>query len=195
MPSISLHAALAAVFCLVIPAEGASVLSVGPRTLQTLVTQQLFDRRGRWYLIDDGACFTYLESPHAHFAAERLVLNAHLVSKLGQRVGSGCAGADFASNVTLSGKLRAAAEHKLVLDDIRIDRVDDESTRSAIALALQVDPQALPRSASVDVMELARGQLAAMQGSGTRVENLRISNVTTRSDALVIDFEVDLKAP
>ena len=195
MPSVLRQAAFAAMFCLVIPAEGASVLSVGPRTVQTLVTQQLFDRRGRWYLISDGACFTYLESPHTHFAAERLVLAAHLVSRLGQSLGSTCAGADFASNVTLSGKLRAAAEHKLILDDIRIDRVDDESTRSAIALALQVDPQALPRSVSVDVLELARGQLASAQGTGTRVENLRISNVTTRIDALVIEFEVNLKAP
>jgi hypothetical protein len=44
----------------------------------------------------------------ARIARDSLVLQAHLSSKLGQRIANGCVGVDFASNVTLSGKLRAS---------------------------------------------------------------------------------------
>src|SRR5450631_3590356 len=169
--------AVLAAFALIIPAAAASVLSLGPRGVQTLAAEQLFDRAGRWYLIDDGGvCFTYLESPHTRLRIDRLILNAHLSARLGQRIGNNCAGADFASNVTLSGKLHAA-EHKLILDDIRIDRVDDELTRNALDLALQLDPQAMPRAASIDVLELIRKQVLATGGAPvhldapTRAEN------------------------
>src|ERR1700675_1062042 len=138
-----LVAALSSAFAFSLPAAAESGLSVGPRSVQTLVVEQLFNRAGRWYLIDDGGCYTYLESPHTHLALDRLVLHAHLSSRLGQRMGKDCVGADFASNVTLSGKLHGSG-HFLILDEIRIDHVDDESTRSALNLALQVDPQIMP---------------------------------------------------
>jgi hypothetical protein len=187
-------AALAATLS-VIPAEAASVLSLGPRAVQTLIAEQLFNRDGRWYLIDDGGvCYTYLESPHAHLALDRVVLNAHLSSKLGQRIGNTCAGADFASNVTLSGKLRGT-EHKLILDDIRIDRVDDESTRSALDLALQLAPQAMPRSASIDVLDLIGKQALATGGSPVHMDQFHIVNLSTRPEAVVIQFDVSLSAP
>jgi hypothetical protein len=190
----SVLAALAAC-ALTSPAAANSVLSLGPRALQTLVTEQLFNRGGRWYLIDDGGvCFTYLESPHAHVVLDRLVLNAHLSSRLGQRIGNSCAGADFASGVTLSGKLRGA-ENKLILDDIRIDRVDDESTRNALDLALQLAPQSIPRAVSIDVLELVRKQISSTAGSSARVDQFRIVNIATRSDTVIIQFDLSLSAP
>src|SRR5216684_2568885 len=137
--SARLVAAILSAFWLSLPAAAESVLAVGPRSIQTLVVEQLFNRAGRWYLSDDGGCYAYLESPHTQLEADRLVLHAHLSSRLGQRMGNDCVGANFASQVTLSGKLHGSG-HLLILDDIRIDRVDDESTRSALNLALQVDP-------------------------------------------------------
>src|ERR1039457_1391434 len=114
--AVSVFAALA----WITPAAATSVLSLGPQGVQSLIAEQLFNRAGRWYLIDDGGvCYTYLESPHARLEAARLVLRAHLVSRLGQPIGNHCAGADFASNVTVSGSLHGT-EHKLLLDDIRI---------------------------------------------------------------------------
>jgi len=188
-------AALLAMIGLAHPAAAASLLSLGPRALQTLVTEQLFNRTGRWYLTDDdGACFTYLDSPHTRLVGDRLVLNAHLSSRLGQRIGNNCAGANFSSNVILSGKLRAT-DRQLVLDDIRIDRVDDESTRNALNLALQLDPQTVPRAASIDILELVRQQAVATGGSAARVDQFHILNVATRSEAVVIQFEVALSAP
>ncbi len=176
------------------PAPAASAMSLGPRALQALVSGQLFNRNGRWYLIDDGACHTYLESPHVRLAVDRLVLNAHLVSRLGQRIGDGCAGADFASNVTLSGKLRGS-EHKLVLEDIRIDRVDDEATRNALNLALQIAPQTLPREAAIDVLELLRQQVLETGGLAVHLDQFHIVNIAPRADAVVIQFDVSLSAP
>jgi hypothetical protein len=172
----------------------AAVLSLGPRGVQALVSEQLFNRKGRWYLIDDGACYTYLESPRTHLDAGRLVLNAHLSSRLGQRMGDACAGADFASNVALSGRLRAA-DRQLILDDIRIERVDDESTRSALALALQLAPQTLPREARIDVLELVRKQVVAVAGLPVRLEQFHVVNLTTRPDGIVVQFDLSLSTP
>ena len=187
-------AAILSGLALSLPAAADSVLSVGPRTVQTMVVEQLFGRAGRWYLTDDGGCYTYLESPHIHLALDRLVLHAHLSSRLGQRMGKDCVGADFASNVTLSGKLHGSG-HFLILDDIRIDRVDDESTRSALNLALQVDPQLVPRAVKIDVSEFVRKDVVAARGSAARLDDLRIVNITTQADAVVIHFDLTLSVP
>jgi hypothetical protein len=187
-------AAVLSACALTLPAAAESVLSVGPRSVQTLVVEQLFIRAGRWYLTDDGGCYTYLESPQTRLALDRLVLHAHLSSRLGQRMGSGCVGADFASNVTLSGKLHGSG-HLLVLDDIRIDKVDDESTRNALNLALQVDPQLMPHAANIDLSEFVRKDVIARGGSPARLEEFRIVNITTRADAVVIHFDLGLSMP
>jgi hypothetical protein len=187
-------AAVLTACALTLPAAAESVLSVGPRSVQTLVVEQLFNRTGRWYLIDDGGCYTYLESPQTRLTPDRLVLHAHLSSRLGQRMGSGCVGADFASNVTLSGKLRGSG-HLLVLDDIRIDRVDDESTRNALDLALQVDPQLMPHSANIDLSEFVRKDVIASGRSPARLEEFRIVNITARADAVVVHFDLTLSMP
>ena len=177
-----------------LPAAAESVLSVGPRSVQTMVVEQLFNRAGRWYLIDDGGCYTYLESPHTQLEADRLVLHAHLASKLGQRMGNDCVGADFASKVTLSGKLHGSG-HLLILDDIRIDRVEDESTRSALDLALRVNPQAMPHAAKIDVSDFVRKRVIQTGGSLARLDDFRVVNITTRADAVVIHFDLSLSAP
>jgi hypothetical protein len=109
-------------------------------------------------------------------------------------MGKDCVGADFASNVTLSGKLHGSG-HFLILDDIRIDRVDDESTRSALNLALQVDPQVVPRAANIDVSEFVRKDVIAVGGSAARLDEFRIANITTRADAVVIYFDLNMSVP
>ena len=187
-------AAILAACVLSLPAAAQSLLTVGPRNLQTLVLEQLFNRAGRWYLIDDGDCFTYLESPHTHIALDRLVLRAHLSSRFGQRMGNGCVGADFASNVTLSGKLHGSG-HVLIFDDIRIDRIDDESARSAFDLALKVEPQLIPRAANIDVSEFVRKDAITAGGSAAHLDEFRIVNITTRPDSIVIQFDLSLSVP
>jgi hypothetical protein len=189
-----LAGAVLSALALPLPAGAQSVLSVGPHSVQTLIAEQLFDRAGRWYLINDGACFTYLESPQTHLAADRVVLRARLVSRLGQRMGNGCVGADFASNVALSGKLHGGG-HLLILDDIRIDRVEDESTRSALNLALQVDPQLMPRNANINVSDFVRKDFISAGGSAAHLDEFHIVSVATRPDAVVIHFDLSLSIP
>jgi len=174
-------------------ANAASTLSLGPRAVQALVSEQLFVRRGRWYLIDDGACFTYLDSPRTHLEVDRLVLNARLTSRLGQRFGDNCVGADLASNVTLSGRLKGT-DHALVLEDIRIDHVDDESTRSALGLALQLAPDALPHSVTIDVADVLRKQLTA-GGSAMRLDQFHIVSVSVKSGGVLMSFDLGLSEP
>ena len=182
-------------FVLAGPVSAGSALSLGPRSVQALLAEQLFTQKGRWYLIDDGGvCFTYLDAPRVHLDTNRLVLNAHLSSRLGQRIGNNCVGADFASNVTLSARLHGT-EHTLTLDDIRIDRVDDESTRNALELALQLNPQALPRTTSVDVLEFMQRQVIFSSASPARIEQFHMSSINTRTDAVIIQFDMSLKAP
>jgi hypothetical protein len=163
--------------------------------VQSLVADQLFNRDGRWYLIDDaGVCYTYLESPHVRLASDRLVLKAHMVSRLGQRFGGNCVGADLASNVTVSGKVRGS-DHQLILDDIRIDRVDDESARNALNLALQIAPDSIPRTAQIDVLEALRRQAFTAGAFAVHVDQIHIANITARNDTLVIQFDLNLSAP
>lgn len=187
-------AAILSALAFPVPSAAQSVLSIGPRSVQNLVFEQLFNRAGRWYLIEDGDCYTYLESPHTHLAIDRLVLRAHLASHLGQRMGNACVGADFASNVTISGKLRGSG-HLLILDDIRIDRVDDESARNALSLALQVDPQLLPHAANIDASEFVRKDVIAAGGSSARLDEFRIVNIMTRPDSIVIRFDLSMSVP
>ena len=186
--------AILSALVLSLPVVAQSVLTVGPRSVQTLVLEQLFNRAGRWYLIDDGDCYTYLESPHTHIALDRLILRSHLSSRLGQRMGNGCVGADFASNVTLSGKLHGSG-HLLILDDIRIDRVDDESARNALDLALKVEPGLIPRTANIDVSEFVRRDAITAGGSSARLDEFRIVNVTTRPDSIAIQFDLSMSVP
>jgi hypothetical protein len=187
-------AAILSAFAFSPPAAAQSMLTVGPRNVQTLVLEQLFNRAGRWYLIDDGDCHTYLESPHTHIALDRLVLRAHLSSKFGQEMGNRCVGAEFASNVTLSGKLHGSG-HLLILDDIRIDRVDDESARNALDLALNMDPQLIPRTANIDVAEFVRKDAITAAGLSARLDEFRIVNITTRPDSIVIQFDLSMSVP
>ena len=187
-------ATILSAFALSHPAGAQSVLTVGPRNVQTLVFEQLFNRAGRWYLIDDGDCYTYLESPRTRLALDRLVLRAHLSSRFGQRMGSSCVGAEFASNVTLSGKLHGSG-HILILDDIRIDRVDDESARNALNLALKVEPQLIPRAENIDISEFVRKDAILAGGSSARLDEFRITNITTRPDSIVIQFDLSMSMP
>jgi hypothetical protein len=187
-------AAILSTSVLPLPAAAESLLMVGPRNVQALVLDQLFNRDGRWYLIDDGDCHTYLESPHTRIALDRLVLRAHLSSRFGQQMGNTCVGADFASNVTLSGKLRGSG-HFLILDDIRIDRVDDESARSALDLALKVEPQLIPRAAKIDLTEFVTKDALTAAGSSARLDEFRILGITTRPDSIVIQFDLSMSVP
>jgi hypothetical protein len=177
-----------------ITAADASELVVGTKTLQKIITEQLFNKQGRWYLLENGRCYAYLENPHTRLKQDRLLLDAHLSARVGLDVGGNCLGSAFASNVTLSGRL-VGKSSTLTLDDIRIDHVDDEATREVFDLIQDAIPQALPRVLKLDVLAAVRGTPISTAGVVVSVTQFRIIDVTTQSNAVVIHYDLSLSAP
>jgi hypothetical protein len=170
----------------------ASELIIGREALQTLVVTSIFKQEGRWNLVK-GKCFAYLERPHVALDAGRVVIDAHLSSRLGVTVGDSCVGADLASDVRLSGKL-AGSGSRLEINDIHIDSVQDESTRSVVELLQSATGGSLPKSVDIDILPLLKPVSVPGMDIKVSATNLAISAVSTRADAVDIEFEVKLTA-
>jgi hypothetical protein len=170
----------------------ASELVIGREALQTLVVASVFKDQGRWYLAK-GKCYAYLERPHVALDAGRLIIDAHLSSQLGLTVGDSCIGAQMMSDVRVSGKLVGSGSH-IEIEDIRIDNVQDESTRKVIELLQSATGGALPKSANIDLLPLLKP--TSVPGTDIKVSatNLAIAKVTTLADAVDVQFEIELKA-
>jgi hypothetical protein len=170
----------------------ASELVIGREALQTLVVASVFKDQGRWYLAK-GKCYAYLERPHVALEAARVIIDAHLSSQLGLRVGDSCIGAEMQSDVRVSGKLVGSGSH-IEIDDIRIDNVQDESTRKVIELLQSATGGALPKSVNIDLLPLLKP--ASVPGTDIKVSatNLAITKVATLADAVDVQFEIELRA-
>ena len=170
----------------------ASELVIGREALQTLVVASVFKDQGRWYLAK-GKCYAYLERPHVALDAARVIIDAHLSSQLGLTVGDSCLGAQMMSDVRVSGKLVGSGSH-IEIDDIRIDNVQDESTRKVIELLQSATGGALPKSVNIDLLPLLKP--TSVPGTDIRVSatNLAIAKVETLADAVEVQFEIKLTA-
>jgi hypothetical protein len=170
----------------------ASELVIGREALQTLVVASVFKDQGRWYLAK-GKCYAYLERPHVALDAARVIIDAHLSSQLGLTVGDSCIGAEMKSDVRVSGKLVGSGSH-IEIDDIRIDNVQDESTRKVIELLQSATGGALPKSVNIDLLPLLKP--TSVPGTDIKVSatNLAITKVATLADAVDVQFEIELRA-
>ena len=170
----------------------ASELVIGREALQTLVVASVFKDQGRWYLAK-GKCYAYLERPHVALDAARVIIDAHLSSQLGLTVGDSCIGAQMMSDVRVSGKLVGSGSH-IEIDDIRIDNVQDESTRKVIELLQSATGGALPKSVNIDVLPLLKP--TGVPGTDIKVSatNLAIAKVATLADTVDVQFEIELRA-
>ena len=170
----------------------ASELVIGPQVLQTLVVESVFKDQGRWYLLK-GKCYAYLEDPHVSLVAARVIIDAHLSSRLGVTVGDSCVGTELKSDVRVSGKLVGSGSH-IEIDDIRIDNVQDENTRKVIDLLQSATGGSLPKSANIDLLPLLKP--TSVPGTVIKVSatNLAIAKVTTLADAVDVEFEIKLTA-
>jgi hypothetical protein len=170
----------------------ASELVIGPEALQTLVAASVFKDQGRWYLAK-GKCYAYFERPHVALGAGRVLIDAHLSSRLGLTVGDSCVGTELMSDVRMSGKLVGSGSH-IEIDDIRIDSVQDESTRKVVDLLQSATGGSLPKSVNVDLLPLLKP--TSVPGTDIKVSatNLAIASVTTQADAVDVEFEVKLTA-
>src|SRR6202046_674310 len=170
----------------------ASELVIGREVLQTLVVASVFKDQGRWYLAK-GKCYAYLERPHVALDAARVIIDAHLSSRLGLTVGDSCLGTEMMSDVKVSGKLVGSGTH-IEIDDIRIDNVQDESTRKIIDLLQSATGGSLPKSENIDLLPLLKP--TSVPGTDIKVAatNLAIAKVTTLTDAVAVEFEIKLTA-
>lgn len=170
----------------------ASELVMSRDALQTLVVMSVFKDQGRWDLVK-GKCFAYLERPRVSLDGGRVIIDAHLTSRLGLTVGDSCLGTELASDVRVSGKLVGSGSH-IEIDDIRIDKVQDESTRNVIELLQSAAGGSLPKSENVDLLPLLKP--TGVPGTDIKVSasNLAISNVATLADAVDVTFEIKLAA-
>lgn len=186
---ITLACCLAAsAFC---PRAFASELIIDRDALQALVAASLFKDQGRWYL-SKGTCYAYLERPRVALAGGRLVIDAHLASRLGLKVGDSCMGTDLASDVQLSGRFVGAGS-QIALNDIRIDDVKDESTRQAIQV-LHAAGVSLPKTVNIDLLPLLKPAVVPGTAIRVAVTKLDIAGVTTQADTVSVDFEMKLNA-
>ena len=170
----------------------ASELVIGREALQTVMVASLFKDQGRWYLVK-GKCYAYLERPHVALDGARVIIDAHLSSRLGLTVGDACMGTELISDVRVSGKLVGSGSH-IEIDDIRIDNVQDENTRKVIDLLQSATGGSLPKSANIDLLPLLKP--TGVPGTDIKVSatNLAIAKVTTLADAVEVEFEVKLTA-
>jgi hypothetical protein len=95
--------------------------------------------------------------------------------------------------VRLSGKL-AWSGSRIAIEDIRIDHVQDESTRNVIDLLQSAAGSSLPRSVNMDLLPLL--EPTNVPGTGIRVTptNLSIASVLTLVDAVDVKFDIKLIA-
>jgi hypothetical protein len=170
----------------------ASELVIGREALQTVVVASVFKDQGRWYLVK-GKCYAYLERPHVALDGGRIIIDAHLSSRLGLTVGDSCMGTELMSDVRVSGKLVGSGSH-IEIDDIRIDNVQDENTRKIIELLQSATGGSLPKSENIDLLPLLKP--TSVPGTEIKVSatNLAIAKVTTLPDAVAIEFEIKLTA-
>lgn len=170
----------------------ASELVIGQEALHRLVVGALFSDHGRWNLLK-GACFAYLERPHVALAAARVIIDAHLSSRLGVAMGDSCVGADMASNVRMSGKLVGSGSH-ITIDDIRIDNIQDDSTRGVIDMVQSAAGGALPHAVDLDLLPLL--QPTSVPGTGIQVmaTSLVVVNVVTLTNSVDVTFDIKLAA-
>jgi hypothetical protein len=192
MTSLRLAFAGCMAACLCCAAASASEIVIGRDAVQALVLATIFNDHGKWYFAK-GTCYAYLERPRIALAAGRLVIDGHLVSRVGLEVGNSCVGTDFASDVRVSGRFVGAGS-QITLDDIRIDSVKDEATRQALDLLQTAAGTSLPRAVNIDLLQLL--DPAPVPGTAIKVTmtQLDIARVTTQPDRVKVDFEMKLNA-
>ena len=170
----------------------AGELVIRRSAVQSIVASALFNDQGRWYLTK-GNCYAYLENPKISLASGRLVMDAHLSSRMGFEIGGSCVGPGLASNVQLSGKFVGSGS-QLTLEDIRIDNVQDEATRQALDLLQSVAGTSLPRAVNVDLMQVLKPAIVPGTDIKVSVAAVSIAGVTTEPEHVTVSFDCKLRA-
>jgi hypothetical protein len=174
------------------PAD-ASELVLSRDALQALVASTLFHDHGRWYL-QRGTCYAYLEHPIVALAQGRMIVNARLSARLGLESQGGCVGVDLASQVGLSGIVRARGS-ELSVQDVRVDRAKDDATRQALDMLLAAASESVSRALTIDLMTVVKPTEIPGLPMPVRVTRLMISDVATGQQAVTAHFDLGVEIP
>jgi hypothetical protein len=159
--------------------------------IDKLLAEAVFKNGGRFDL-KRGPCYAYFENPSVELKEGRIRIRSHLSSRLGVESGGSCVGVGLASWTVVSG--RPASIGGLVrLEDLRIDGVDDATTRMVLESGLL---PALPRAIELDVLKAVREMLKAGTGSQLQasVDAFQIDSVSAGDDRLSVKFDFRLVA-
>lgn len=170
----------------------AGELMIGREAVQEIVVASMFKDQGKWHLVK-GKCYAYLERPRTRLSGGRLVIDAHLSSRLGMEVGDSCLGKDFASDVRLSGRFVGTGS-QITLEDIRIDNVQDESTRQAVDILQSAAGGSLPNAVNIDLLQVLKPTMVPGTPIKVAVTKLAIGAVKTQNDAVTVEFELNISA-
>ncbi len=192
------HLALAIRVSLLVAIAGrgtadASELVLNRAALQALVASTLFHDAGRWYL-QKGACFAYLEHPTVTLTKDRMLIDARLAGRLGLESQGTCIGVNLASPVAISGILRGSGS-QLSVQDLRVERANDETTRRAFALLLGVSSESVSHALSIDLMTVVKPTAIPGLLMPARVTRLVISDVTTAEQSVSVQFDLGVAIP
>lgn len=182
---------LVALACLLLstaPVLRAAEIVLEPGAVQKLVKQSLFKDRGRMMLVR-GGCAVWLAEPVVAFAGKRVQVSARLAGRLGLDTGNGCAGADIASPVRISG-VPAAVGGAVRLQDLRVD-VSDPAARDLLdQLGIS---SLLPTVVDLDVRGAVQN-LLTQSGSDVQatVERFDFQDVSLADGRLAMKFDFRL---
>lgn len=156
--------------------------------VQSLVAEGLFKDNGRLYL-QKGVCFAYLDDPKVSLQGGRVIIRAHLSSRLGVASGKECVGVSLNSGATMSA-VPAAQGQVVRLTDIRVDEVEDANTRNLLNLGLA---PTLPGAVEINVKKAVEDMLKSTNSRlQAEVQMLRIDAVQVTDSRLSISFDFRL---
>ena len=158
--------------------------------VEKIVAQTLFNNAGR-HVIQDGACYAFLDSPGVELKDGRIRIRSRLNTRLGLDTGNGCVGVTLNSWTVVSGR-PATAGGLVRLYDLRIDSVDDPTLRLVLDSGLV---PTLPRAVELDVLGAVRSML---EGGGAQlqatVEAFQIESAQVGEGRLAVKFNFRLVA-
>jgi len=181
----------ALVFIMVVgpSATRAAEIVLEQTAVQKLVQKDLFNDKGRLMLVR-GTCEAYLEFPVVSLANGRVVIAAHLTGRFGAAVAGNCLGVGLASNTKVSGK-PVASGGGVQLTDIRIDEVQDATTRAVLVDSGLVT--LLPKAVTLDVASAVRSMLSqGVDQVQATLDTFSFQDVRVIVDKLSMKFDFKL---
>jgi hypothetical protein len=170
-----------------------SELTIHNTAIQKMLMSELFIDEGRYHLLPQTACqYAYVDSPAVTLSKGRVRIKARVSGKVAMEVGDQCVGtrADVVQ-VAISAKPVFSGE-KLVLTDIRVDEISNESYR---VLLQQFLASAIPRAITIDVREGLQRILADRQSTyEVVVDRLSVTDITAENDKLHLALTFALTA-